>query len=275
MKHTITRSRRVPATNMEAGAWLQRLLLQVCSQAVTDVRRISLWPTDAVHALRKRMKKLQSLLRLVPPGPEPEALRSLRAAIGKLKATVAVRRDNDVLVELARDLGVHRRLTRNAPIDPAPILLQVRALMRQVRVLNLADLNWEQLDRRYQKTCRRAQQAWKAVQRQPKGELFHEWRKRVKDLHFQTLALHLWMRRPKQRRRTHQLGALLGQRCDLDLYQARLERAKQRPPRKLMAAVKVRQVQLTRRIFQRAEAVFERGPPRLYPPKPIQGSSRS
>jgi hypothetical protein len=88
----------------------------------------------------------------------------------------------------------------------------------------------------------------------------------VKDLYYQTLALQRWLRRPKRLRRTHQLGALLGHRLDLDLYRAQLKRTKKRPPPKLLAEVKVRQARLNQRIFRRAESVFDRAVPRLHPP---------
>lgn len=259
-------TRRSPPPSSEAGAWLLQLLLQVCTQAVKDVARIPLWPTTSVHALRKRMKKLQSLLRLVPPGAQPAALRELRDSIRSLKGAVAAQRDADVLLELGRDLGGRTRPPRSAPIDPVPILRLAYALPRQVQALEWAALTWERVERRHQKTCRRAQQAWQVARHQPEGEALHDWRKRVKDLYYQTLALRRWLRRPKRLRRTHQLGALLGHRLDLDLYRAQLKRARQRPPPKLLAEVKARQVRLTRRIFRRAESVFDHSAPRLQPP---------
>jgi hypothetical protein len=266
MKPPVTRPRRSPLPSTEAGAWLLQLLLQLCAQAVKDVAKIPLWPSNSIHALRKRMKKLQSLLRLVPPGAQPAALRELRDSIRKLKGAVAAQRDTDVLSALGRDLGGRTRPPQSAPIDPVPILRLAYALTRQVHALDLAALTWERVERRYQKTCRRAQQAWQVARHQPEGEPLHDWRKRVKDLYYQTLALQRWLRRPKRLRRTHQLGALLGHRLDLDLYRAQLKRARRRPPRKLLAEVKVRQARLTRRIFRRAKSVFDHSEPRLHPP---------
>lgn len=266
MKSLVTRPPRSPLPSTEAGAWLLQLLLQLCTQAVKDVARIPLWPSTTVHALRKRMKKLQSLLRLVPPGGQPAALRELRDSIRKLKGGLAAQRDADVLSVLGRDLGGRMRPPRIAPVDPVPILRLAYALTRQVQALDVAALTWERLDLRYQKTCRRAQQAWQVALEQPDGEPLHDWRKRVKDLYYQTLALQRWLRCPKRLRRTHQLGALLGHRLDLDLYRAQLKRARGRPPRKLLAEVKTRQARLTRRIFRRAESVFDHRAPRLHPP---------
>jgi len=245
---------------------LLQLLLQLCTQSVKDVARIPLWPTTSVHALRKRMKKLQSLLRLVPPGAQPAALRELRDSIRKLKGAVAVQRDTDVLIALGRDLGGRKRPHQSAPIDPVPILRLAYALTRQVHAIDVSGLTWTRVERRYQKTCRSAQQAWQVARNEQKGDPLHDWRKRVKDLYYQTLALQRWLRSPKRLRRTRQLGALLGHRLDLDLYRAQLKRAKRRPPRKLLAEVKVRQTRLTRSIFRRAEAVFDHSAPRLHPP---------
>jgi hypothetical protein len=266
MKSPVTRPPRSPLPSTEAGAWLLQLLLQLCTQAVKDVARIPLWPATSVHALRKRMKKLQSLLRLVPPGAQPAALRELRDSIRELKGAVAAQRDTDVLLALGRDLGGRTRPPRTEPIDPVPILRLAYALTRQVHALDVAALTWERVERRYQKTCRRAQQGWQLARHQPEGAPLHDWRKRVKDLYYQTLALQRWLRRPKRLRRTHQLGALLGHRLDLDLYRAQLKRAKKRPPPKLLAEVKVRQARLNRRIFRRAESVFDHSATRLHPP---------
>jgi hypothetical protein len=266
MKSPVPRPPRSSLPSTEAGAWLLQLLLQLCTQSVKDVARIPLWPSTSVHALRKRMKKLQSLLRLVPPGAQPAALRELRDSIRELKGAVAAQRDADVLSALGLDLGGRTRPPRTAPVDPVPILRLAYALTRQVRALDVAALTWERVERRYQKTCRRAQQAWQVARHQPEGEPLHDWRKRVKDLYYQTLALQRWLRRPKRLRRTHQLGALLGHRLDLDLYRAQLKRTKKRPPPKLLAEVKVRQARLNQRIFRRAESVFDRAVPRLHPP---------
>lgn len=266
MKSPVTRARRSSLPNAEASAWLQQLLLQLSTQAVKDVARIPLWPSTSVHALRKRMKKMQSLLRLVPPGAQPAALRELRDAIRELKGAVAVQRDTDVLIALGRNLGGQTRPQRGAPIDPVPILRLAYALPRQVHALDVAAITWERVERRHKKTCRRAQQAWQVARHQPEGEPLHDWRKRVKDLYYQALALQRWQRHPKRLRSTHQLGTLLGHRLDLDLYQAQLKQSKKRPHRKLLAEVKVRQARLTRRIFRRAESVFDHSMPRLHPP---------
>ena len=267
---SVARSRRARPSRTVAGVWLKGLLLQLCTQALRDAVRIPRWPETAVHALRKRMKKLQSLVRLVPPGPEPAQLQSLRAVLRQLKGVVAAQRDHDVLVALDQDLGVQPRgrlrVRRAIAAAPAARLGLARAMIRQVQALDLEALTWDEVARRYRKTCRRARQAWANAQRQPSVDELHDWRKRVKDLHYQSLALHPWLRRRKPIRRTHHLGALLGHRLDLDLYAARLTRDQRRPPRKILVEVKDRRRRLTRRIFQRGKQVFARPLPRLKSP---------
>ncbi len=262
----VVRSPRFRSARAPGGEWLKRLLLQLCVQAARDATRIPRWPESAVHALRRRLKKLQSLLRLVPPGPDPAQLQALRAALRQLKAAVAPQRDQDVLVALARELGLPARPRRALAAAPVAPLRLVRALTRQVRALDLGGLGCEEVAQRYQKTCRRAQQAWKSARREPSVDTLHDWRKRVKDLHYQSLALHRWLRRRKRLRHTHQLGALLGRRLDLDLYASRLGQDRRRPPRTLLAEVEGRRRRLTRRIFQRGQQVFTRPLPRLQPP---------
>src|SRR6476619_5992711 len=57
----------VSKTTMNAGRWLQHLLVQMAHQAQEDLAGISAQPRLATHALRRRMKKLQALILLAAP----------------------------------------------------------------------------------------------------------------------------------------------------------------------------------------------------------------
>lgn len=250
---------RAPA----AGAWLKRLIVRLSAQAERDAARIATWPQTSIHALRKRMKKLQSLLRLAGPAVDSETLTALRASIRLLKSTVAAQRDADVLAALGKDLGSRpKAIRRKRPQTPAIIAFtqEVTSLVRQ---LDLDTLTWETVARSHLKTSRRARKAWHKARRDPTVEALHEWRMRVKDHYYQSLALHHWLQQPKNLRRARRLGALLGRCHDLDLFTSALSKDAARPKKKLVTKLRTRRDKLTRRIFQRAEKVFARSVPKV------------
>ncbi len=262
----IVRSPRTRLARASAGVWLKRLPLQLCVQAARDATRIPRWPETAVHAMRGSLKKLQSLVRLLPPGPGPAPLQALRAALRQLKAALAPQRDYSVRLALDRKLGRKARpRSARAAAAVAPLGL-ARALTPRVRALDLAGLGWDELAQRFRKTSHRARQAWKSARSRPSVDSFLDWRKWIKDLHYQSLALHRWLRRRKILRGTHQLVALLGRRLDLDWYAARLTREQRRPSRALVTEVDGRRSRLTRRIFRRAQQLFSHPLPRFEPP---------
>jgi hypothetical protein len=216
--------------------------------------------------MRRRLKKLQSLVRLLPPGPDPAPLQALRAALRQLKAALAPQRDYAVRLALDRKLGRKARPRRARAAAAVSPLGLARALTPRVRALDLAGLDWDELAERFRKTSHRARQAWKSARSQPSIDALHDWRKRFKDLHYQSLALNRWLRRRKPLRRTHQLGALLGRRLDLDWYAARLAREQRRPSRALVTEVDARRSRLTQRIFRRGQQLFAHPLPRFEPP---------
>jgi CHAD domain-containing protein len=258
MKAATNSRHRIPATRtLTAGGWLQTLLVQIASQALRDLNFIDARPKTAVHSLRKRMKKLQSLLRFAEPVVAQESLATIRAGIREIKAALTFRRDADVLAALGRDLGFSRGAPHAKRPDSTMLDAFLEELVLSMRQMDLAALSWNDVTEGYLKTCRRARKAWKKAREHPSVKTLHTCRKRVKEQYHQSLALHRWLGQDGRLRRMRRLGSLLGRRHDLDLFASTLaEKSGDGAARKVCHKVGSRRKKLTRRIFHRAEKLF-------------------
>jgi CHAD domain-containing protein len=240
---------------MPAGLWLQNVMVQIASQAKLDIAALPSRPKTAIHALRKRMKKVQSLLRLAAPILEKDRLETLKAGIREIKDAAMSRRDADVLTDLGQELGVSLETPHVTRPDASMLEAYVTELASDLQELNLAGLTWSGITYHHLKTCRRALKAWKKAERDPTMETLHIWRKRVKAQYHQSLALHRWLGHGGRLRRMRRLGSLLGDCHDLDLFTETVV-GSNGDDKKLRRKVGHRREKLTERIFDRAERVF-------------------
>jgi CHAD domain-containing protein len=242
---------------------------------------------DAVHDVRKEIKKLRAVLRLVRSGigetAYEEATNALRAAAVQLNAM----RDAQVRSASLKDLSrrSHGRIPRlslskiqaalrqncrteeqklDETLDSAKQFLLGARL--QLGTLKVRPNSWKALGPGLKKIYRRGRRALALAKRQPSPKNFHAWRKRVKDLSSQ-LRLVCPARPRKIKPRMDELdhlGDLLGD--DHDLYMlGQFVGKESMPPREKRA---VQQVIAERQKELRSDAL-ESGC-RFYTKKPTQ-----
>lgn len=197
---------------------------------------------EAVHNVRRKIKRLRAVLRLVRPGigetAYGEATDALRKAADQLNAM------RDAHVRLAALEALARRSNGQIPRHSLPniqnalrqncrkeeqklgatlgpvkdILLDAR---KQLAGLKVKPNSWKAVGPGLKKIYRRGRKALELAEREPSPEHFHQWRKRVKDLANQ-LRLVCPARPGKLKARTEKLdrlGDLLGD--DHDLFMLR------------------------------------------------------
>lgn len=227
-------SEKAHAAPPEAAVWLKRLLVHMATLAEQDVHRVQDQPDIAIHALRKRMKKLLALLRLARPALSVEQFATLKAAIRNLKRVVATQRDQVVMSQLLESLdhdgicpkdGAGRKIRRKSV--PATVVTeatrgqltrQASSLTDRLGRLRLFSLSWETVAEAYAKTYRKGRKASERCDNETSTEALHTWRKVVKDHYYQTLALYVWLGHPRRLRRTRRLSSLLGKVHDIDVF---------------------------------------------------------
>lgn len=262
----IATSSRVSRTH--AGHWLHRLLTQLVQQAVRDIHKVPRWEEQGVHNLRKRMKKLQSMLLLARPVlPEP-TLETVRRDVRDLKNVLSGNRDALVMSQLAHQLGIPTSFPRSAaPAPPRGRMKKATSLAEKLLIdiglLDLSALTWEMVGKSYGRSYKASRKAWQRAQEEPSPQNLHECRKKVKRLYYQSTALEPWLHHPKRLRRTRKLGSLLGDCHDLDVFGDSAKAGKLKPARGWKARVQKKRGKVLSRIENRADKVFSRRPRKI------------
>ena len=181
----------------------------------------------AIHALRVRMKKLDALLLLVTTDQKSPKLQSVREQIHKIKDGVAGGRDQAVIERVASKLSP-------TPLPLLPFFKQnewsakrlvqeTRELQRRILALRLPRLSRNDILIHHAKAWQRTRRSMEKCRQSNDSDDFHRWRKRVKILHFQALALHKLRPAEKLTRPMARLGKLLGREHDLVLVMEHLQ----------------------------------------------------
>jgi CHAD domain-containing protein len=196
----------------------------------------------AVHDTRKRIKKLRSLIRLLRDGfddhaKENAALRDAASTLSGLRDRAVMLATFDTLMarpDAAPDVADLRRLLGawdtvpegSTSADPAATLAAVHQRARRWKV---DGDDAKLLLRGLSKTRRRGCMAMRLVRRDPQSEAFHDWRKRTKDLWYQSRILSpIWPEVMKPLTEAADLlGETLGHHHDLSVL---AERAANLPP---------------------------------------------
>lgn len=193
---------------------------------------------EAIHETRKDMKKLRSLLRLVRPALGDEAYRAENERYRDAARLLSGPRDAEVKLATLEELG-----ERYEDMPPAETLHdaleeererlaadgdELRASMEdaaaaiaagatQIDEWQLRGEGFELLRPGLERAYARGRRAYRAVRDDPTDEAVHDWRKRVKDLWYQTrLVRESWDGPLKALAdETHDLSDLLGDHHDL------------------------------------------------------------
>jgi len=219
---------------------VQRILIEQIDDAVRSASQKNENPLEAVHSIRKRIKKIRCLLRLARTSMGDRAYRLENAYFRDLAHQLSDVRDSQILAEafeklesthgspaLQRDrrmLEEHRKsMVVLVEVQNLLPTLENRLVLARDRLKRrkLGSRGWRSfkigLDREY----KRGRRAFTAAYSAPSYEAFHEWRKRVKELNYSIRILTpLW---PDPlgvlATRTGELGDKLGDDHDLGVLE--------------------------------------------------------
>lgn len=215
--------RRRQAAGVVLRATLSRLLRD-STGALDD------FGSDALrraHFIRTRMKRLQSLSRLVPKGASWR--REFLPPCREVKSLFAEMRDADIVRAVVKMYasGEEHSLHR---VDSPDTRRATRLVEKAVEVLSAysrwESVGWGCIADRAVGTYRAARRWWKLVRcRRAPDEAFHGWRRRVKRLLYQCEYLGGCARLAGLTKRVDRLGEVLGGIQDLGMAEAWLGRA--------------------------------------------------
>lgn len=247
--------------NLRAG--LRALLVQLVKQARRDLQKLPRHPEKAVHNIRARMKKFAAILRLVKKNIPRSMRKALQTSAKRIKGAFAAQREAHVAAVLSQKLGLKippGRKRKEPPLHD-PIFVEVTRLEELLAGLRLPKLDRKHLRRAYIRSYRDGRHALKACLDDPSQENLHEWRKHVKRLYYESLALHAAGHGMNQRiHRSHRLGHLLGEEHDLHFMQ---NAAAQSRETSVVKKIKGRRESLRRKIFRIGRKLYDGKPGEL------------
>jgi CHAD domain-containing protein len=196
---------------------------------------------DAVHNVRREIKKLRAVLRLIRADIGNDIYHERTHALREAAQRLTALRDAEVKLGAFDSLAKHFNGRRARSLPKIKAALQENCRTEENRLFNggtvasikeilchekeqfddlkIKSNGWETVAPGLKKNYRRGREAFETAEREPSSENLHEWRKRVKDLAHQLRLL--CRARP---RKLHactddldKLGALLGSDHDLFL----------------------------------------------------------
>lgn len=202
---------------LRAGAALQSALAGLLEEAGRALEQFDANPAVEAHFLRTRVKRLQSVSRLLPSAAvwRKEFLPPLR----ELKDLFAGVRDATIVQALIAKYAPGQSVRAGEPVRPdlarAAVLLEQAARALAARE-GWAQVEWRQLADRAVGTYRAARNAWKvAARRNAPDAAFHEWRRREKRLFYQCQFLGRGASLVRITKRADRLGEVLGEIQDV------------------------------------------------------------
>jgi CHAD domain-containing protein len=236
----LTFAKYVLAAGEEPVAGCRRILLAYLAENGALLQDQAMDLDLAVHEARKNVKRMRALLRLIRPVIGPPAFDHANRQLQGSAHLLAPMRDRAVLIETVANLRLETGLelshfrhtlvllteayqrTRAEFVADAgriPAILGTWQTVRdEIQALPLGKGGWNALRPGFSRSYTRGRQRMFAAYAQPAdGELFHEWRKRVKDMWHQLEILapaapDLLL---PEAEAYHQLASLLGEAHDL------------------------------------------------------------
>jgi CHAD domain-containing protein len=242
---------------------VQRLLRKQLEAALEALRGEAGLSDEAVHTVRKQLKKVRASLRLLRPALGSQAYNQENATYRDAARPFTRVRDAKVLIDTLDQL-VAGNGDQAMALDSTPVrqvlqqdyqaircrvleddaLESVQAILpaarQRAKQWPVGQHGWSVLGAGLRRVYRRGREAFRAVQEQPSDEHLHEWRKQVKYLWHQLQVL-----QPLQPARitaladhAHTLADALGDDHDLAvLHQWLVEEADRFPDRNIVDAL--------------------------------------
>jgi CHAD domain-containing protein len=183
------------------GQALRRVSRQHVDKALKHLQNANL--PQAVHGVRKEIKKMRAVFRLARGGLGRKAYRKTAGMMRLAAKPLAASRD--AWVTQRAFAAITGRKARQFPklkslveagskraerdFKDFDFRAVVRHLLEQVGDQldrpGLKEIRWTDIRKRLEKSCRRGHEAYQLARQQPTPEHFHEWRKRVKYFYYQ------------------------------------------------------------------------------------------
>ena len=203
---------------------------------------------EAVHNVRREIKKLRALLRLMRQEVGKNVYRKRTKALREVAKLLTALRDARVKMDAFNSLTTQFR--RKLPAQPFPAIQGalhkncleqenklfkgrsiasarkiLRDLKQRLENLKVESAGWTAICPGLKASYYRGREVFRAVRREASPENFHQWRKRVKDLWFQLRLLGpAWPRELRaEARELEILGEILGDDHDLFLLRQFVE----------------------------------------------------
>jgi CHAD domain-containing protein len=270
--------------SVEAG--VRRLVDEQLETALGELRGAGERGADAaVHAARKRFKRVRAVVRLVRGSIGETNYRHENVFFRDAGARLSEARDAAVLVEtltelkgavddgayaaarkllLARRRAVNKRVLEEGGGLEA-VAQAVEEARTRVATWQLDSDGWDALEPGLKQIYQAGRWAFKRADLGGHPELFHEWRKRVKDLWHHTEVLEeVWPEMMKVlAEEFHELADTLGKEHDLSVLKSVLEAealARAEGPSAVIEAIDVRRTALGREAKAAGERLFAEKP---------------
>ena len=205
------------------------VLLHLAEEARRDFDALPGKPVRSIHAIRTRMKNLRAILLLVKERVPRTSRKAIMVAAKSLKDAFSKQRDAHVVANLRAKIGGRRHAAsrgevagRKATLNKA-LPVEVARLIRLVGGLRLDGLVWGDVLDAYERCYREGRSAMKACLRDSDPKLFHQWRRPVKDLFYQSRVLQPLKGMKRRARLAQRLGDRLGRWNDLRLLADRVK----------------------------------------------------
>jgi len=267
---------------------LIRIARQQVDRAIEACDRGDADPVEAVHDVRKRCKKVRSLLRLCRHGLG-SAYRGENARFRELARELSAVRDTQVLAGTLRGLvdevGTDEDAVRfvawidrlsaadvaGGACDLPDRLEEVRATLRdahhRIEHWKISANGFDAIEPGLRRTYRRGRRAMHAAQDAGTMEAYHAWRKRAKDYWYHMRLLEpLWPEALRAvRRAAHRLAETLGDEHDLGVLETALADGRLDPGdpdarERLLALSAPRRLELRRRADWYGERLYAERP---------------
>lgn len=235
---------RIRHKDSRAQASLRRIAREEVQAAVRSLDTAALDTGDAVHGVRKRIKRIRALLRLVRPSfeearAENAFFRGIASPLGPPRdaavlvqtfdrvVTAAAPGDADPYAPIRHRLLQHRQAI-DAAQDPVALLRTTREALQdalpRIATWQLDEDGFDAFEAGLKSSYRRGRKAMRAARRHEAEERFHEWRKHAKDHTFHLRLLQpIW---PGPMRAVSscaaELGDTLGLHHDLSVLGSRV-----------------------------------------------------
>jgi len=210
------------------GPSLSEVLHGLSRELVENIERLPDDSVTRIHDIRVSTKKIQGLLRLSGKFISPADQLAVRALTRSIRTAFAGQRDEEVIQLRFKELLPSANSAELSPalvvdaVTPTEALSQARQLVTMLAGFPLEALHRRDLVRTATASYRKARRLLKSCRTNPVNEAMHTWRKRVKDVSYQTLALVSVPHLAKRTTPLDRLADALGEYHDLAVLQTRL-----------------------------------------------------